>query len=59
MASMKCVDGPIQGLRLPRQACVGLRKHGISTLDELKAVAERLERLERIGPKTAQVIRQA
>jgi len=57
MASMACVDGPIHGLRLPQHAWVGLRKHGITTLDQLKAMADRLERLERIGPKTAHVVR--
>jgi hypothetical protein len=57
MASMECVDGPIQGLRLPRHAWAGLRKHGITTLDQVRVIADRLERLEQIGPKTAHVVR--
>jgi hypothetical protein len=57
MPSLDCVSGPITGLRLPRQAWEGLRKHGITTLDQLRTMADRLERLERIGPKTAQVVR--
>ena len=57
MASLECISGPIKGLRLPRHAWEGLQKHGINTFDQLVAVADRLERLERIGPKTAQVIR--
>jgi hypothetical protein len=56
-ASMACVAGPIHGLRLPRHAWAGLRRHSISTLDQLRATADRLERLERIGPQTAHVIR--
>ena len=57
MASLECISGPIKSLCLPRHAWEGLQKHGINTFDQLVAVAERLERLERIGPKTAQVIR--
>ena len=57
MASLECISGPIKGLHLPRHAWEGLQKHGINTLDQLMAVAGRLERLERIGPKTAEVIR--
>ena len=49
--------GPIEGLRLPLKAWDVLRKAKITTLDELRAVADRLQRLERIGPKTAEVIR--
>ncbi len=57
MASMECITGPIHGLRLPRQAWAGLCKHGITTLDQLEAMADRLKRLEHIGPKTARVVR--
>ena len=57
MASLECINGRIKGLRLPRHAWDGLQKHGINTFDQLVAVAGRLERLERIGPKTAQLIR--
>lgn len=57
MPSLECVSGPITELRLPRHAWEGLRKHGITTIDHLRTIADRLERLERIGPKTAHVIR--
>ena len=57
MASLECISGPIKSPCLPRHAWEGLQKHGINTFDQLAAVADRLERLERIGPKTAQVIR--
>ena len=56
MPLLDCVSGPITGLRLPRHAWVGLQKHGITTIDQLRTMADRLERLERIGPKTAQLI---
>ena len=51
------VPGPIDGLRLPRRAWKMLQQENITTLDRLKAVADRIERFERIGPKTAQAIR--
>jgi hypothetical protein len=57
MPSLDCVDGPITGLRLPRHAWEGLRKHGIISIDQLRAASDRLERLERFGPKTAQLVR--
>lgn len=50
-------NGPIRGLRLPQNAWQALHNSDIGTLDELKAVAVRIERLPGIGPKTAQVIR--
>jgi endonuclease III len=49
--------GPIRGLRLPQYAWQALQNADIATLDELKAVAVRIERLPGVGPKTAQVIR--
>lgn len=58
MPSLDCVSGPITGLHLPRHAWHGLRKHGIMTVAQLKAVADRLERLEGMGPKTARVVRE-
>jgi hypothetical protein len=60
MPSLGCVSGPITGLRLARHAWEGLRKHGIISIDQLRAASdrlERLERLERFGPKTAQLVR--
>jgi len=50
-------DGPIRGLRLPLTAWNSLQEDGIRNIDQLKAVAHRLERLPGIGPKTAQIIR--
>lgn len=49
--------GPIRGLRLPHNAWQALQNAEIGTLDELKAAADRIERLPGVGPKTAQVIR--
>jgi DNA-directed RNA polymerase alpha subunit len=53
----KPVPGPIEGLRLPARAWTALRRENITTLDRLRAVADRLDRLEGIGAKTAQTIR--
>jgi hypothetical protein len=50
--------GPIEGLRLPLYVWGVLRKANITTIDELRAVADRLQRFEGIGPKTARVIRE-
>jgi hypothetical protein len=41
-------------LTMPGEA---LRRENIETLDQLRAVIDRLEQLEGIGPKTARVIR--
>jgi hypothetical protein len=49
--------GPIRGLRLPHNAWQVLQNADIGTLDELKAVAVRMEGLSGIGLNTAQVIR--
>jgi hypothetical protein len=52
--------GPIRGLHLclPFTVWCSLRDEGVTTIDELRAVADRLERLPGIGTKTAQVIRE-
>jgi hypothetical protein len=50
--------GPIRGLRLPLNAWKSLGDEGITTIDGLRAIADRLERCPGIGPKTAQVIRE-
>lgn len=50
-------EGPIRGLRLPLAAWNSLHKEDITTLDQLKAVAEELERIVGIGSNMAQVIR--
>jgi DNA-directed RNA polymerase alpha subunit len=51
------ISGPIVGLRLPARVWKVLRRENITTLDRLRAVADRLDRLEGIGPKTVQTIR--
>ena len=52
------VPGPIDGLRLPRRAWKALQQENIITLDQLRAVAGRIERvLPGIGSKTAETIR--
>jgi DNA-directed RNA polymerase alpha subunit len=52
------VPGPIDSLRLPRRAWKALQQENITTLDQLRAVADRLERvLPGIGGKTALTIR--
>jgi DNA-directed RNA polymerase alpha subunit len=51
------VPGPIDGLSLPRRAWKALQQEHITTLDRLNAVADRLDRLENIGSKTARTIR--
>jgi DNA-directed RNA polymerase alpha subunit len=52
------VPGPIDGLRLPRRAWKVLQQENIITLDQLRAIADRLERvLPGIGGKTALTIR--
>jgi DNA-directed RNA polymerase alpha subunit len=50
-------EGPIRGLQLPLAAWNSLHEDGISTIDQLRAVAHQLESLPGIGAKTAQVIR--
>ena len=49
--------GHIRGLHLPQNAWQALQNAEIRTLDELKAVAVRIEQLPGVGPKTAQVIK--
>ncbi|KLK93027.1 hypothetical protein AA309_10620 [Microvirga vignae] len=51
-------EGDIPGLRLPRYAWEMLHEQGITTLDQLRAVADRLHKLPGIGTKTAQLIRE-
>ena len=50
-------EGPIRGLRLPLAAWNSLHDEGITTIDQLRAAADRLERMVGIGSKTAHVIR--
>jgi hypothetical protein len=49
--------GPIRGLRLPLIVWNTLRDEGITTLDQLRAIADQLERLPGIGSKMARVTR--
>jgi endonuclease III len=51
-------EGPIRGLRLPLNAWDALRGESITTIGQLSAVADRLETLPGIGPKTAHLIRE-
>jgi len=51
-------EGPIRGLRLPLTVWNRLADEGITTFDQLKAIVDQLERLDKIGPKIAQVIRE-
>jgi hypothetical protein len=50
-------EGPIRGLRLPLNAWIVLDRENITTLPQLTAIADRIERLSGIGAKTAQAIR--
>jgi hypothetical protein len=49
--------GPTQGLRLPLNAWNVLHREGITTLDQLRTKADRIERFSGIGAKTALAIR--
>jgi hypothetical protein len=50
--------GPIPGLQLPTWVWDVLHRERITTLDQLSAVADRMERVyPGIGQRTAQVIR--
>ncbi len=50
--------GPIEGIRLPASVWEILRQENITTMDQLRAVLEREERMySGIGPEMAQVIR--
>jgi len=51
-------EGLIEGLYLPQLAWDVFHRENIQTIDQLKAVAGQLERLEGFGPITARVIRQ-
>jgi len=51
-------EGPIRGLRLPLIVWNTLMDEGITTLDQLRAIADQLERLPGIGSKMARVTRE-
>jgi hypothetical protein len=50
-------DGPIRGLRLPLNAWNVLHSEGITTLEQLRAMADKIHTLPGIGAKTALAIR--
>lgn len=47
-------EGPVKGLRLRLAAWNSLHDEGITAIDQLKAVADRLERMVGIGSNTCQ-----
>ena len=49
--------GPIRDLILPPNVWYVLRRENIKSISQLRAVADRLERFNGIGPKRAQAIR--
>jgi hypothetical protein len=51
-------EGLIEGLYLPQLAWDVFHRENIQTIDQLRAVAGQLERLEGFGPITVRVIRQ-
>jgi hypothetical protein len=52
------VSGPIAGLHLPRRAWTVLERENLTTLDQLTAVADGMERvIPGLGRKTARTIR--
>jgi hypothetical protein len=51
--------GPIGGLYLPPVAWDGLQREEIQTLEQLMAMADRLEQVDGIEPRLADVIREA
>jgi hypothetical protein len=50
--------GPIADLRLPARVWTALRRENIRNLEQLKAVAYRIDRFDGIGPTTARFVRQ-
>jgi hypothetical protein len=51
-------EGPIGGLRLPFSAWAALDRAGITTLDQLRAQVDRIQRFDGVGPKTALLLKQ-
>jgi hypothetical protein len=50
-------EGPIRGLRLPLDAWNALHREGVTTMDQLRAMADKIHTLPGIGAKTALAIR--
>jgi DNA-directed RNA polymerase alpha subunit len=51
-------EGYIPGLRLPQSTWNALRLEGITTIEQLRAMADQVHKLPGIGRKSAQVIRE-
>jgi hypothetical protein len=51
-------EGHIPGLRLPLNTWDALQKEGITTIEQLRARADRIHWLPGIGRKSAQIIRE-
>src|SRR5690349_10129127 len=51
-------EGPLPGLRLPVNAWEALAREDITSLDQLRSVADRVHQFIGIGPKTARIIRE-
>jgi hypothetical protein len=51
-------EGPIGGLCLPQSVWNVLQRENITTFDQLKAVADQIEQVLGIEPKTALVVRE-
>jgi hypothetical protein len=51
-------EGPTRGIRLPLAAWNSLHNEDITTIDQLTAAADRLERIPGIGLNMARVIRE-
>jgi hypothetical protein len=50
--------GPIEGLYLPQLTWDVFHRENIRTIDQLRAVADQLERFDGFGPITVRAIRQ-
>jgi hypothetical protein len=57
MPQYEPIPGPIDGLRLPVRVWKALQRENITTIDQLRAAAGRLERFDDIGRKMAAIIR--
>jgi DNA-directed RNA polymerase alpha subunit len=51
-------EGHIPGLRLPLNTWDALQREGITTIEQLRAMAARIHWLPGIGRKSAQIIRE-
>ena len=51
-------EGPIGGLNLPQSVWNVLQRENVTTFDQLKAVADQIERFPGIEPKMVLVVRE-